>query len=170
MHKNIAYLLVSINRIFAFLIVKKVKVPYNIDILKIIKKYTLLDVINESNDYCKFKDDILNIGSLDNDAKTFLKSALNFDTTSVNTDNVDEIRRYLPIISETISEICKQININNLNNAYDLIDAIHCLPEALLEKKVWNPKDYWDIYINAYRKKWNSQFLSNEEHELLNIQ
>ena len=48
-----------------------------------------------------------------------------------------------------------------------MVDAIHCLPEALISKKQWKPKTYWKIYIRPYREKWDKQFLMDYEKNFL---
>lgn len=39
--------------------------------------------------------------------------------------------------------------------AYDLADAIHFLPEIILKNDGRITKDYYDVYLKPYRKKWN---------------
>ncbi len=47
--------------------------------------------------------------------------------------------------------------------AYDLVDAVHCLPNIIVENEFQIPKSYWKIYVKPYRKKWDKTFLKSQE-------
>ena len=45
--------------------------------------------------------------------------------------------------------------------AYDLVDAIHVLPETYSESKVEQLDNYWKVYIAPFRDKWGDDFFSS---------
>lgn len=49
--------------------------------------------------------------------------------------------------------------------AYDLVESIHCLPDIIAENNFLITKSYWQTNIEDYRKKWDKTFLKNEEKE-----
>ncbi len=164
--RNITFFLLGFQRIFIH-IRSQIQRPYNINLLEKISRYALL--LNESDiGYDMFKAEILKIADTDAQLEEFFKTALNNFNISFETDNLQEIRSYLYVISDTSAEICMQLDNGNLDRAWDLVDAIHCLPEALLSKKDWNPKSFWDTYIRPYREKWDGNFLNVREKELEN--
>lgn len=63
--------------------------------------------------------------------------------------------------------ICKLLKTTLENQqydrAYDLADAVHCLPEIIADNGFSVPKSYWKINIGGYRKKWDKDFLKAEE-------
>ena len=49
------------------------------------------------------------------------------------------------------------------DKAYDLVDAIHCLPDIIAENKFTITKSYWKTHIRYYRNKWDKEFLLCEQ-------
>lgn len=62
--------------------------------------------------------------------------------------------------------ICKSLKTalenQQYDKAYDLADAVHCLPDIIADNGFSVPKAYWKIYIGTYRKKWDKDFLKDE--------
>ncbi len=166
---DLTKLLVSISRIF-ILIRFKINEPYNTMLLLFVRNF----ILGKNYDFGAFKKEfeesiklcdyfgLISIYEKD----TFISVLKSFDFDKA-TDNVDEINKYFPIITECITEICFHISERNFDRAYDLIDVIHCLPEALLYKKKWNPRAYWRNYITRYRNKWDKNFLQKCEKEVV---
>jgi len=165
-NKNITCFMVGFQRVFV-IIRSDIKNPYNVDLLKIISKYCLLLKEDQSTKFETFKSAIDSIINEHDEINELIENALKIYEVNPITDNLDEIYRYLSVISDTALEVCSQLRQKNFDRAYDLVDAIHCLPEALISKKQWDPKTYWKIYIRPYREKWDKQFLKNQERELL---
>lgn len=158
-------LMMSFHRIFVY-VRSEINNPINGILLTTINRY-IVEVLNENYlDFNIFKKDIMNILNNDTSNQEFFERALNFNN-ALYTDNVGEIIRYLPIIRETILESCKYLKENNFDRAYDLIDMIHALPDAILYKKEWNDRKFWKTYIKPYRKKWINQFLLENEKKLV---
>lgn len=49
--------------------------------------------------------------------------------------------------------------------AYDLADSIHCLPDIIAENHFSVTNSFWKTHIEVYRKKWDKTFLRSEEKE-----
>lgn len=47
------------------------------------------------------------------------------------------------------------ISRNRHKYAYDITDCIHAFPTVFLEEYNYSLKEYWKIYIEPVRKKWN---------------
>ena len=58
------------------------------------------------------------------------------------------------------------LHSKNFELAYDLTDAIHCLPSIIAENKFVVPKSYWKTHIQVYRNKWDKNFLIAEQKAL----
>lgn len=99
--------------------------------------------------------------------KNIIAELLDFSNFNYLTDNVDEIFRYLPIIRVSILKIIDALNSGNNRQALALLNVIHCLPEALINKKVWNSRSFWENRIKLYRKTWDNDFAKKEEYDLL---
>lgn len=64
----------------------------------------------------------------------------------------------------TVCELLKTLLENQqYDRAYDLADAVHCLPEIIADNNFSITKSYWKININFYRKKWDKTFLKEEQ-------
>lgn len=165
-NKNFTCFMLGYQRIFV-IIRSDINNPYNLDLLEIISKYCLLLEEDQSTKFDTFKSEIYNIIDEHTDINELIENALKIYEVNYITDNLNEIYRYLSVISDTALEVCTQLRQKNFDRAYDLVDAIHCLPEALISKKQWDPKLYWKMYIRPYREKWDKQFLKTQERELL---
>lgn len=151
MNEKIASFMLSFHRIFVF-IRYQIKNEYNYNIMKVVYKYSL-DVNRNIFEFENFKTEILEIVKSDKDAKDFLNNALNIDFKDYTTNNLTEIYKYLPVLSDAMLEICTQLKDNCYDQAYDLVDSIHYLPEALLDKKKWDAKAFWRTYNKRYGQK-----------------
>ena len=61
------------------------------------------------------------------------------------------------IIGSALAEAERLINEGSFDNAYDLVDAVHCLPE-ISECPNRDKKAYWRR-IEKYHKKWGAFFM-----------
>ena len=61
------------------------------------------------------------------------------------------------IIGSALAEVERLINEGSFDNAYDLVDAVHCLPE-ISECPNRDMKAYWRR-IEKYHKKWGAFFM-----------
>lgn len=70
-------------------------------------------------------------------------------------------------IYKVLINSCKELqNImveKDINKIYDLADCLHNLPIYVVESRYSIPNTYWKNEIKYYRKKWNKDFLLNEE-------
>jgi len=60
-------------------------------------------------------------------------------------------------------ELVSVLQLKNFDLAYDLADAIHCLPNIIAENNFTIPKSYWKSHVQYYRNKWDKDFLINEQ-------
>lgn len=170
--KNIACFMMSLSEILTT-VRFDIKLQYNTQILMLVKKY--LDIIihqKQEFDFTLFKQEINQLIqqiNISDDLIGLYTYSINAERVkNAFTNNFAEINKYIPLISNVITEICMLLKENKFERAYDLIDSIHCLPEALLHKRKWNPRSFWNNYIKPYRLKWNNNFLVQEEKVLKN--
>ncbi len=62
------------------------------------------------------------------------------------------------IIGSALAEAERLINEGSFDNAYALVDAVHCLPE-IAECPYRDMKAYWRSHIEKYHKKWGAFFM-----------
>lgn len=160
--KDIANFMFAINRIFVK-VLYNIEEPDSIELLSITRNYILFTLSKGDINYEDFRNEILKQKPSGYEEEGFLV----FNHLSVLNLNLDEISKYLYVLNDAILEIIEQINHSNHVRAYDLVDAIHCLPVALINKNGWFPKQYWRTYIQPYRDKWDNTFLLNKEKEIL---
>lgn len=70
-------------------------------------------------------------------------------------------------IYTVLIKACEQLLIavreKNEKKIYDLADCLHNLPIYILEKNYSIPKRYWIFEIGYYRRKWDKNFLIDEQ-------
>ena len=70
-------------------------------------------------------------------------------------------------IYQLLIEACEQLLIaikeENAEKIYDLADCLHDLPIVLTQNKYTIPKQFWEIEIEGYRKKWDKDFLKKKK-------
>lgn len=133
---------------------------HNIEILEVLNQHVTRYLSTGDIDYQNFLKKIQPFVNLEM-YRIINKNLIN----EVSAMRLKEIGRYLQIIKLAIEEIFYCFEEKNYHQAYDLVDAIHALPEALLYKE-WNARSYWQCYIKLYRNKWNEHFLVREEKNL----
>ena len=62
-------------------------------------------------------------------------------------------------LSAILSDLLKQLENKNYEQAYDLADVAHAIPEILAEYNGKLTNSYWKNCIEPYRKKWGCNFL-----------
>lgn len=79
----------------------------------------------------------------------------------------DSTLQYMPVedkkldksvLSPLLQELERLENLlsdRKTEQAYALADAIHLLPEIILKNDGRITQDYYDVYLEPYRKKWN---------------
>lgn len=164
-NKLITNFLIKQKNIF-MIIRSEIKKPYNSEMLKITQKYVEVSMFDRFSELPSYSNEILQI-ELPIDIRQTLDYLLN-EEDELMSNNISEIKKYLPIIFETVSQAHNLLNDCNYERAYDLIDSIHCLPEALIDVKKWNARSFWKNYIDGYRKKWDKTFLLDVEKNISN--
>ena len=64
-------------------------------------------------------------------------------------------RCVIALLLQELEQLEKLLVAGKIEQAYDLADAIHLLPEIILKNDGRIPNDYYDIYLEPYRKRWN---------------
>ncbi len=62
------------------------------------------------------------------------------------------------LLAKTINDVVELIKNGSYAQAYDLVDAFHCLPSVFLAHHYDIPNDYWEIYVVPYSNKWDASF------------
>ncbi len=66
----------------------------------------------------------------------------------------ENIRQLCDLMDYFCSELLHFLTEKRYKQAYDFIDAIHCLPDILIQAQYSIPLNYMNIYINPYCVKW----------------
>lgn len=67
------------------------------------------------------------------------------------------------ILIDSCKELLNALSEKNNVKVYDLTDCLHNLPIFLADNNYSIPKRYWKNEIKDYRRKWNKEFLVNEQ-------
>ncbi|MDR1203326.1 MAG: hypothetical protein LBL58_17085 [Tannerellaceae bacterium] len=87
----------------------------------------------------------------------FFIGNLDYDVEVEKSDEIEIILEYSLRRLKTL--ICNE----NYNEAYDLTDAIHALPEIYAEGRTDNLSNYWKIFIEPIREKWGYDYFNECE-------
>ena len=63
------------------------------------------------------------------------------------------------LIIFVMSKLINMLHENNFEQAFDLIDAFHVLPELIAREISINYNEYYDIYIKPLGIKWGISFI-----------
>lgn len=67
------------------------------------------------------------------------------------------------LLVKLLQTLINEINQENFDKAYDMIDCFHCLPEIIADNNLSIPKSFWKTFVKSYRNKWDNTFLKNEQ-------
>lgn len=74
------------------------------------------------------------------------------------------------LLYQVLIKICRELKWllgeNKYSQAYDLVDATHCLPIIIADNSFSIPRSYWKSYMRVYRQKWDKHFLLVEEKRI----
>lgn len=74
------------------------------------------------------------------------------------TDNVEVFSNFRAVFAQLYDHALLLCRENKINQLKDFFHVIHCLPEALLWKKKWHSRAFWNHRIKRYCKRWNVKF------------
>lgn len=77
-----------------------------------------------------------------------------------NSNNVHVKERVINILILGIEKIFCNLQTKNYDFAYDMIDALHILPEMLSDGKKINLKHYWKTYFSKLSRKYEDEELN----------
>ena len=137
------------------LIRNNIKDPLNIKVLKkaieAVNKEVNPMPINHIRKYLSQIEDL-------NDPKWHFVFIENFYTQSATIIKKADINKF---ISDILENILRLLTVENYEQAYDLADLAHAIPQILAEFNGAITKSYWKHRIDLYRKKWDKDFLSD---------
>lgn len=67
------------------------------------------------------------------------------------------------LLINLLQSVTYYLEKKEFEQAYDLVDSIHCLPEIIADNNFSVPKSFWETYTKVYRSKWDKNFLKNEQ-------
>ncbi len=67
------------------------------------------------------------------------------------------------ILIKALSSLKQVIAEGNKDKIDDLADCLHCLPDIIAENRFKITKSYWKTHVQYYRKKWDKDFLLQEQ-------
>jgi len=70
-------------------------------------------------------------------------------------------------LSEILSNILNLLITGNYDQAYDLSDLAHAIPEMLAEFNGFIAKSYWKHNIELYREKWDKEFFKEYQKDFI---
>lgn len=63
------------------------------------------------------------------------------------------------LLNKVLNDVVELLKLNAFEQAYDLIDAFHCLPSIFIAHRFDIPENYWKIYVEPYSIRWDPTFL-----------
>lgn len=68
-------------------------------------------------------------------------------------------KNIIKILIVGISKVIDCLHMQKYDCAYDMIDALHILPEILADNKKVNLRNYWNVYFSKLSKKYGKKEL-----------
>lgn len=123
----------------------------------------MIKVLEEKNNTedNQIRNAISSIGGLDREYWFFAYH----NNVYVNHQMLDKADIYALLIKLFQSLIC-ELNKKMFDKAYDLVDSFHCLPEIIADNNFTIPKSFWKTFVRDYRRKWDNDFLLDEQRRL----
>lgn len=67
------------------------------------------------------------------------------------------------LLVNLLQSVSCHLEKKEFDQAYDLVDSIHCLPEIIADNNFSVPRSFWKTYAKSYRSKWDKDFLKLEQ-------
>ena len=67
------------------------------------------------------------------------------------------------LLIKVLMRLKQVISEGNEEKIDNLADCIHCLPDIIAENNFRITKSYWSSHVQYYRKKWDKDFLLQEQ-------
>jgi hypothetical protein len=130
------------------------------------------EIISRVVDVLKVKSNTRN----SNEIRTALSSIPNLDEEKYKFVFVQNVYTYHPTgfiknqyVIKTLIKCCinllKVIEEGNQEKIRDLADCLHNLPTLITHNNITIPKNIWKNEVRWYRKKWDKDFLKEEEKQ-----
>ena len=125
----------------------------------------IVEIILESlNEKAPNKNLIKKIKSIDNKKSIALlktKKKCFFVLAKSNAVNYGDIHK---ILIYSVNKIQPLLIKGAYEEAYAVVDAIHCLPEIFADGRINNLGDYWTSYIEPIRDEWGKDYFNELHH------
>ena len=69
-----------------------------------------------------------------------------------------DLQNFCGIFLYAFERIRDLLKLNQYDEAYDVVDAVHALPEIFAEGRTRWLRDYWKTYIVPLNKKWKKKY------------
>jgi len=73
------------------------------------------------------------------------------------------------ILGYALTRVIKLLEKSEYDEAYDLIDSVHILPEIIYNLSKRKLKDYWEDYIVVYHNKWNNKYFDDKKDIIFSL-
>ena len=73
------------------------------------------------------------------------------------------------LLIKVLDDVVELLKNDSYEQAYDLVDAFHCLPSIFMAHGYVIPEDYWKLYVEPYSIKWDSTYLMSIKRIFGNI-
>ena len=70
------------------------------------------------------------------------------------------------LLVKLFQDLIFELNKKDFDKAYDLVDGFHCLPEIIADNNFTIPTSFWKTFVKEYRRKWDNDFLREEQRLL----
>lgn len=134
---------------------------YELNSLVLKKILYLLENRNEIFEPNQIRKILLSITNLDNAKYYFIKTQ-NVYCYFPSILKEPEIYNVLKTATKTLESLLEQKNIQQI---IDCADILHNLPIYISEYDFSIPRFFWKNEVRFYRKKWDKNFLKNEEKQ-----
>ncbi|MBP1988687.1 hypothetical protein [Paenibacillus eucommiae] len=130
----------------------------------VIANIQLLLMNNQINYQCFCEEVLAEIHDIE--TKQYLDKAFCSNEASIGI-KYEVVKLYIEFIKESLVLAIEELHMNNKPNAYHIVDAVHFLPQVLVEKDNWNKTSFWNTHIKGSEYKWDEQFLAKWEKQFL---
>ncbi|MHB1453783.1 MAG: hypothetical protein ACYCYM_07515 [Saccharofermentanales bacterium] len=124
----------------------------------IIQKIIQVLFMKDTYEYNQLRNTLKDIDGLDKEKWNFVfHENLYVYNAILHDDNI-----YV-ILTKICEKLRNAILQNKFDEAEDLTNAVHCLPDIIAENHLTITANYWNSHMKYYRDKWDKDFLKNEE-------
>lgn len=144
---------VNIIYILLLLIRYDIKNKNNVNIIDVI-----IEQLENNESYQIFKDKLRQIEYINNSTYIFNDTTKSDDSIFLS---ATKERRFKLILKTILLNLQSTLRAGFYEYSYDLVDAVHGLPQIYINSTQKDLKRYWKLYIVPFQKKWKTNALEN---------